>query len=70
MQPFTSHGQRTHVDKCRGYEDTGAKVLASEKGPRRDLHPLDLLGHDRESSAQARESHHQDCGELLEYGGG
>lgn len=57
---------QTYVDKGRGYEHTGTKVLARKEGSWGNLHPLDLLGHDRKPSAEAREAHYQDWHVLLE----
>lgn len=40
------------MDKCRGNQDTGSKVLADEEGPFWHLEPLDLLGSDRKASTE------------------
>jgi len=40
------------MDKGSGNQDTGTKVLAEEEDWGWDLHPLDLLCHDWETSTE------------------
>lgn len=40
------------MDKSSGNQDTGTKVLAEEEDIRGNLHPLDLLGNDRETGTE------------------
>lgn len=40
------------MNESGGNQNTGTKVLAEEEDRRRNLHPLDLLGHDWEAGAE------------------
>ena len=50
------------MDEGSSNQDTSTEVLAEEEDFRRDLHPLDLIGDDREATASdGGEEHNKNC---------